>query len=364
MEIKKLLQKIDGVASIISILILPVSIAMLFNFNNIVAILLSILGVVLIIAVVALCATLREYHLSKPQRFSGQNSQIAENFYNVIRRMAKQAGDDKSRNDLVMLFGEAMMRPLYLGGCYEQVIKIGEIIIATARNMGRTDTLAKTSIELGWMSIVFGNNDLAKAYLNEGIEIAKNNGDIMTEAKGHRHLMALYGYSAERELLEYKKNYAYERKIIEGLIQKMPKGRDTDIFYGGVIYGDAEYMFCLRKYDEARTLSAQAETIRKDLGDNARKVRSYAQMGKIELFARNYEDAIEYFTKGYIEAVKEDRADEIVKNAYGKACYWLYQHNVKRAEEALDSIADYGSVKLPPNDQLIIDKYNSLKGEK
>lgn len=356
-SIKTTFRKMDGIVSVFSTLLIIFSIMLLFDFKDPMAIVFSSIAVILVIAAVTTVITWIEISQLKAEKFSGQSSQVAQNFYNALVRTLKQGKDDRTKYDAVILFGEALLRPLYLGGCFNYFIKIGNVIIDAAVKSDNNKAQAKTYIELGWINIIHGDNSAAEENINKGIEIAKQNNFLMIEAKGHRHLLALYGYTSECAIPENIKNYEKEHNILNELIDKMPEGPEKAAFVGGVIYGEAEYQFCLRNYDEALRLCDNADDLRQKIGDNSRAIRNYAQRGKIELFRGNYPEAQSNFNQGYDAAVNEDRVDEIIKNAYGKACYWLLQKNPDQAAKILSQIKEYGDVKLPPNDQLIIDKF-------
>ena len=372
---KKLFRIIENISAVVGFVTLPISMVLLFGKSDAWTIVLAVAVFLVSIAAIGAIVTAIARRKNKAERFSGANSsQVAKNIANSLARTYNQGASDPNKYDTVILFGDSLLRPLYLGGCYDCYVRIALLIIKASQAKNNYLVQAKTYAGLGWMDIIFGNYDQAKQHIDEAIKIAQQqqnseNTDethrqkyLMVEAKARRHLLALYGYPDKREY--HLKEYAKERKDLYELANKLPDGIEKEIFLGGVVYGEAEYAFCREQYKKARELCQKADRMRSNLNDNSRAVRFYAQMGKIELFDENPEKALGFFDNGYSASVGEDRIDEIVKNAYGKACCWLLKNNAREAEKCLEDIRDYNGLRLAPNDYLIVKKYNSIKKTK
>lgn len=370
-DYKKLVKILENISALIGFVTLPVSMVLLFGKSDALAIVLAVVVFLVIIAAIGVLVTYVARRKKRSERFSGANSsQVAKNIANSLARTYNQGATDPKKYDAVILFGDSLLRPLYLGGCYDCYVQIALLIVNASQAQKNYLVQANTYAALGWMDIIFGNYDQARQHIDAAIAIAQqqqNNENIdatqrqkylMVEAKARRHLLALYGYSERRDY--HVKDYAKEKKVLYELMSRLPEGLEKEIFYGGVIYGEAEYAFCREQFKKARELCQKADKMRSNFHDNSRAIRFYAQMGKIELFDGDYEKALEFFDKGYSASVAEDRIDEIVKNSYGKACCWLLRNNGREAEKCLEDIREYKGLRLAPNDYLIIKKYKTI----
>lgn len=284
---------------------------------------------------------------------------------NVVGNQLKEAIKhwyEKEKYGEVVTFGRAIGRALYISACYETRIEIGQIVENAAKKLGDENLRVNVLLDdVGWTKFLCGKEG-ALSDINNALEIAKKTENYKAISKAFRHLFAIE--LSEEKNLEKAEEYLVQAYDACG---KLSDGREKDSIYAGLYYAEAELDIKTKNYEHALEMAEKSKSIRKKLNEIDRHLRSYAQIGKIELLDPNGDihDARSQFYKGIDESLSVNRIDELVKNAYGYACCCYKLGEKKRARKVTrDIIKKYGNIPLYSEDDILRSKYNQLVDNK
>ena len=144
-------------------------------------------------------------------------------------------------------------------------------------------------------------------------------------------------------------------------------GKEKDSVLAGLYFAEAEFQLKSGNYDKALEMAKKSKEIRTSLKEIDRQMRSYAQIGKIELLNPKgvLRDAKDQFYKGIDESSSVNRIDELVKNAYGYACCCYKLGEKNRAKTVAGGIIKkYGNIPLYSEDEPLRSMYKQLSVNK
>ncbi len=287
---------------------------------------------------------------------------------NIVGNQLKEAISNwyiKEKYGEVITFGRAVGRALYISACYETRIEIGEIVAKAAEKLADEELMISVLLDdIGWTKYLCGK-DGAETSIKKALEMAKRNNNYKAMSKAYRHLFAMeLAKGRDKKAIKAAKGYldsAYEA------CEKMPEGRERNSVLAGLYFADAEYLLKICEYDKALEMAKKSSELRKDLREIDRQMRSFAQIGKIELFnpQGNIRYAKSQFYQGIEESESVNRIDELVKNAYGYLCCCIKLGDRRRSKKKVgDIIKRYGNIPLYSEDEQLREMYMKLTQNK
>ena len=236
---------------------------------------------------------------------------------NVIGKQLKDAISNWYQKEMygeVITFGRAVGRALYISACYETRIEIGEIVEKAAEKLEDEELMISVLLDdIGWTKFLCGK-DGADTSIKKALEMAMRNNNYKAMSKAYRHLFAMeIAKGRDKKVAKAYLDSAYKA------CNNMPTGKERDSVLAGLYFAEAEYLLKTEEYDNALETAKKSRELRKSLKEIDRQMRSFAQIGKIELFnpQGNIRYAKSQFYQGIEESESVNRIDELVKNAYG-----------------------------------------------
>jgi tetratricopeptide (TPR) repeat protein len=350
-----LISLLAAILTIINIVILFVGESVLFR---ILTVIFSIVFLTIMSIVLSVLSTRREDNIKNS--FIGDKSILVKENKKYLQNMF----NNHELSD-VCNFGPAFSRIFYLASAYKSRIVISKLVLEASISQNKYKLCASSLIDIGWTIMLIKENDTynfvgrvldsADDYFLLGAEYAKKANDLQLESKAYRHLSGFYIENGN-----FNEGKVFRDKS-EEILMKMEEGIEKRIMLANLIYCDAETAFLTKKYPLAKRLCVKADSLKKNNDEEAREIRYYAQIGKIEYVSGDVEEAMEQFVIGKDKAIRIKRIDEIVKNTYGYAICLIREG---QRNEALNQVKiihkKYGDIPLFVSDEFFIKEYNKL----
>jgi len=213
----------------------------------------------------------------------------------------------------VVRFGAPMSRPLLLSGMLEDRIIIGNKVANASGKIGQKGDRIRALIDdVGWTNALLNKPKEAIEFINQGIILAKADGDSYMAAKGTRHK----GGINQRYLGLFDEAEVNYKEALD-LAEQIEVISKKDEMKGGILYGMAGLYLLKNELEKALTVSKESQRIFERLKDPEREVKAYSQKGRIFLLMGKVNEAEEEFNTGYRKAKILSRIDEIGYNLKG-----------------------------------------------
>lgn len=328
-----------------------------------------VLFIIILLLLVLIFLLIRQNRIKNINTKTDSASSIADYLLNYFKELKK----DKKNNSLILRWGLAVSKPLWVNDKYEIHRDIGNIIYDAAKD--KNDEKAQIYVlinNIGWTNVELLKYDVAKKSIDDGIKLLEKeeNADYYLLAKAHRHLVSINirtnnmdkKEECEKHLKECRiatKSYIKLRKSTTNTYEKNKKNR----LLAEYCFTQATYRYKCGEYIDAFRYIELSEKLYKTIKNKKWEVKILARKGDILLQLLDREsDAFVAFKTGKKLANEEKLNKPLVKNLIGLCDYYSKQEDYDTATKQLKEAEEIAEkIKMCYEIQIIKQKYQDIE---